>query len=104
MDHSLSFATPQLSYCTCACLYLLLLLYPISVATFPFSHNERRADESSTTSSESAAKLLRQQLISPAEVLSVLLIIGGDIVQKACAQLSAGENGIPITPVAFSFS
>ena len=43
-------------------------------------------------------------MMNPAEILSVLLIIGGDIVQKACAQLSnAGPKRFPITPVAFSF-
>lgn len=103
----LRLATQQVAYYTFACLYLVLLLYPKVGATVPLSRNERRvresANESSTAPSESAAKLLRHQLINPAEVLSVLLIIGGDIVQKACAQLSAGQKGIPITPVAFSF-
>ena len=72
------------------------------------SHYEKRADEtadeSSSVLSESAAKLMRTQLGNPAEILTVLLLIGGDIVQKACAQLSAGnKKGFPITPVAFSF-
>ena len=107
MDWSLRLASQQVAFYIFACLYLLLLLYPKLGATGPLSHNERRVDgsgnESSTAPSESAAKLLRHQLINPAEILSVLLIIGGDIVQKACAQLSAGQRRIPITPVAFSF-
>ena len=108
MGRSLRFPFRQSLICTFACICLLFLLYPDSGATFPFSHNERRAeesaDESSSTPPDSAAKLLRQQMINPAEILSVLLIIGGDIVQKACAQLSnAGPKRFPITPVAFSF-
>jgi hypothetical protein len=42
---------------------------------------------------------LQIQWQNPSDVLSVLLIIGGDIVQKALAQLSGGL----LTPVAFSF-
>ena len=108
MNRSLPFPFQQSLIYTFACLCLLFLLYPGSGATFPFSRNERRAegsaDESSPTPADSAAKLLRQQMINPAEILSVLLIIGGDIVQKACAQLSnAGPKKFPITPVAFSF-
>ena len=86
------------------CLCIILLLGPKGGSANPYSrHNERRADTDSTAPSESAAELLKQQFINPAEVLSVLLIIGGDIVQKACAQLSSGKKGFSITPVAFSF-
>ncbi|KAL6716603.1 hypothetical protein ACLMJK_006170 [Lecanora helva] len=85
-------------------LYVLFLLGPKAGISFPFeSSNEKRADTQSETSSESAAQLLKQQFINPSEIFSVLLIIGGDIVQKACAQLSGGPKGLPITPVAFSF-
>lgn len=42
---------------------------------------------------------LRTQWQNPSDVLSVLLIIGGDIIQKALAQLTGGL----VTPVAFSF-
>ena len=53
--------------------------------------------------SASAAALLRAQLKNPAEILAVLLIIGGDIIQKACAQLSCGKGHFVPPPVAFSF-
>lgn len=36
---------------------------------------------------------------NPTDVFSVLLILGGDVVARALAQLS----GSPVTPVAFSF-
>jgi hypothetical protein len=42
---------------------------------------------------------LSQQWVSPSEILAVLLLIGGNIIQMALAQLS----GSPIVPVAFSF-
>ncbi|GAB1312740.1 hypothetical protein MFIFM68171_02950 [Madurella fahalii] len=44
---------------------------------------------------------LRSQMSNPAEILSVLLIIGGDVIQKAIAQQSGTRFWI--TPVAFSF-
>ena len=56
------------------------------------THNASNQDVSS-------AEQLRAQLSRPLEMLGVLLIIGGDIVQKAIAQLS----GRSFTPVAFSF-
>ncbi|CAM6003689.1 unnamed protein product [Sphagnum balticum] len=43
--------------------------------------------------------LLSSQWHNPADILSVLLIIGGDVIQKAIAQLS----GDYLVPVAFSF-
>ncbi|EXM15006.1 hypothetical protein FoTM2_013251 [Fusarium oxysporum f. sp. vasinfectum] len=54
---------------------------------------------------------LRAQWVNPGDVLSLLLLIGGDIVQKAIAQLIGCEIHIPtrrhpglsIAPVAFSF-
>lgn len=42
---------------------------------------------------------LRKQWQNPSDILSVLLIIGGNIIHKALAQLSGGY----IVPVAFSF-
>jgi hypothetical protein len=60
---------------------------------------------------DDAAGNLRSQWSNPGDILSLLLLIGGDIVQKAIAQLVGytikpfGERGpsIGITPVAFSF-
>ncbi|KAL8831330.1 MAG: hypothetical protein Q9191_000917 [Dirinaria sp. TL-2023a] len=53
---------------------------------------------------------LRHQWADPGDILSLLLLIGGDIVQKAIAQLVGCEVRVPgsstrlsITPVAFSF-
>lgn len=42
---------------------------------------------------------LREQWIQPSDVFSVLLLLGGDVVSRALAQLAGG----PITPVTFSF-
>lgn len=44
---------------------------------------------------------VQTQWVNPSDLLSVLLILGGDVVQTAIAQLSGGH--FPITPVAFSF-
>jgi hypothetical protein len=41
----------------------------------------------------------RDQFNHPAEVFSVLLILGGDVVARALAQLAGGR----LTPVTFSF-
>ncbi|KAI0757743.1 hypothetical protein C8Q80DRAFT_1265605 [Daedaleopsis nitida] len=45
---------------------------------------------------------MRNQWSNPKDVLSILMIVGGDIVQRAIAQL-AGTGPGPFTPVAFSF-
>lgn len=45
------------------------------------------------------SKEFRDQFNHPQEVFSVLLILGGDVVARALAQLAGG----PLTPVAFSF-
>lgn len=58
-----------------------------------------RAAEAAATTSSSTSTLLSQQWSNPSDVLSVLLIIGGDIVQKALAETSGGL----FTPVCFSF-
>ena len=55
--------------------------------------------EGLTDTSPSATALLRQQFEQPAEILGILLIIGGDIIQKAIAQLAGRRTA----PVAFSF-
>lgn len=59
----------------------------------------RRVDEKKDPGATAAE--FRVQWHNPKEVIAVLLIIGGDIVQKALAQLSAGRGYI--IPVAFSF-
>src|SRR5271169_122998 len=55
---------------------------------------------------------MRTQWTNPGDIFTLLLLIGGDIVQKALAQLvgvrislsKKGDGfGIPLTPVAFSF-
>ena len=66
---------------------------------------------STTNMVDGAAGNLRSQWSNPGDILSLLLLIGGDIIQKAIAQLVGytirpfGKNNlsIGITPVAFSF-
>ena len=41
----------------------------------------------------------RDQWIHPGDVFSVLLLLGGDVVNRALAQLAGGR----LTPVTFSF-
>ncbi|KAI0750379.1 hypothetical protein C8Q74DRAFT_364577 [Fomes fomentarius] len=45
---------------------------------------------------------MREQWRNPSDILSILMIVGGDIVQRAVAQL-AGSGPGPFAPVAFSF-
>lgn len=65
----------------------------------PSAQTLKRAAEAATSSNPSDGSLLRAQWTNPSDVLSVLMIIGGDIVQKALAETSGG----PFTPVCFSF-
>lgn len=46
--------------------------------------------------------LFRAQLQNPKEMMSILLLIGGDVIQRAVAQLS-GPQGRWFTPLIFSF-
>lgn len=44
---------------------------------------------------------LSEQWANPGDVFSVLLLLGGDVINRALAQLAGTKNRI--TPVAFSF-
>jgi len=51
---------------------------------------------------EGTSSWLRGQLQNPGDIFNILLLIGGDILRIAIAQLSAGP--VPhLTPVSFSF-
>lgn len=52
-----------------------------------------------TSQQQGAAATVVLQWRNPTDVLSILLIVGGDVIQKALAQLSGGR----LVPVAFSF-
>ncbi|KAI5837085.1 hypothetical protein DFP73DRAFT_326391 [Morchella snyderi] len=52
-----------------------------------------------SSSTPSPQDAFREQFTRPGDVMSVLLLLGGDVIQRALAQLAGG----PITPVAFSF-
>jgi hypothetical protein len=53
-------------------------------------------------SSRGTAEWLRAQWTNPTDIFTILLIIGGEVVQVAMGQLCAGP--VPfLTPVAFSF-
>jgi hypothetical protein len=67
-------------------LCVLLLLHTVSTSQFTYGL-------------PSSTAFLRLQWANPAEIMPLLLIIGGDIVQKALAQLSGGY----FVPVPFSF-
>ncbi|KAI0411710.1 hypothetical protein F5X98DRAFT_380475 [Xylaria grammica] len=47
---------------------------------------------------DSTAGELRHQWANPSDILSLLLLIGGDIVQKAIAQLNTPVNAYPVDP------
>lgn len=80
--------------------HVVLAAYGSPLQLAPY-HRESTRDVLATLSKrlDEAATEFATQFRSPAEILAVLLIIGGDIVQKAIAQLSGGW----ITPISFSF-
>ena len=54
------------------------------------------------SSVQSTSQWLEGQWSNPSDIFTILLIVGGDIIQVAIAQLSAGP--IPyLVPVSFSF-
>lgn len=87
---------------------ILLVLSPFLLSTSVSARQARvRAEplpsssqDSTATESTGPKSVLRRQFENPSETLSVLLLIGGDIVQRAIAQLVGGHT---ITPAAFSF-
>lgn len=66
---------------------------------------------SSSNATSSTADELRSQWTNPGDVLSLLLLIGGDVIQKSIAQLVGCKihlpmikaSGLSVAPVAFSF-
>ncbi|RYO97442.1 hypothetical protein DL765_011186 [Monosporascus sp. GIB2] len=75
-----------------------LLFVPLARAA-PFDVQYLSARWPRLWQNETGSAIFQEQLKNPSEAFSVLLIIGGDIVQKAVAQLS----GRRITFVVFSF-
>jgi hypothetical protein len=89
-------------------LLFIFLLQPVTSrylylrAPEPHAHVANLTTSSYESSNPSV--FFKQQYENPAEVFSVLLLIGGDIVQKAIAQLVGHQLlGYYITPTAFSF-
>lgn len=80
-------------------LLLLFLCLEAGVSCLPLSDDEA-ADNASTW--RGAAEVFRKQGTNPRGIGAVLLLAGGDVVQKAVAQLTGGEN-TRFTPVVFSF-
>lgn len=65
----------------------------------PAAHLLTRQGEVSTTSPTSVAAYVAAQWRNPSDTLSVLLLVGPEVIKNAIAQLA----GRAITPVAFSF-
>lgn len=59
----------------------------------------KRFIERRSNGTDPTPEIFLEQMENPSEVFSVLLIIGGDIIQKAIAQLAGGK----VTLVSFSF-
>lgn len=65
--------------------------------------------EISSNAMSSTADEMRSQWVNPGDILSLLLLIGGDVIQKSIAQLVGCKinlpmiRGLSIAPVAFSF-
>jgi hypothetical protein len=51
---------------------------------------------------DEASDLFQDQFTNPKEIMAIMLLIGGDVIQRAIAQLVGGTNAT-FTPVAFSF-
>lgn len=97
---SISFCFRAIAILSASC---ILIVYgsPLksSLASYQYHEHSGQVVASLTKRLDQAASEFVTQFRNPASILDVLLIIGGDIVQKAIAQLSGGF----ITPVSFSF-
>lgn len=79
---------------TVVLVFLQLALYIRGATSFSMN-----AASNSTLREQGVTGAVLLQWRNPTDVLSILLIVGGDVVQKALAQLSGGR----LVPVAFSF-
>ncbi|KAI1090446.1 hypothetical protein F5B19DRAFT_463090 [Rostrohypoxylon terebratum] len=89
----------------------LLLLFILAANAWPVFRSVTNDNANSTISiyplrvfakRDDTSDSLRAQFINPQGVIAVLLLIGGDVVQKAIAQGTGGEHDL-FTPVVFSF-
>lgn len=60
----------------------------------------RDGNTGSRATASLASSLFQEQFRNPSQIMSVLLLIGGDVIQKAIAQVTKKS---PFTPVVFSF-
>ncbi|RDW71668.1 hypothetical protein BP5796_07702 [Coleophoma crateriformis] len=89
----------------------IIARYPNTGSASAYSLNLNISQAFTRSMFDKISSDLRDQWINPGDILSLLLLIGGDIVQKAIAQLVGytirpfGKNSpkIGIAPVAFSF-
>ncbi|EXJ66858.1 uncharacterized protein A1O5_10053 [Cladophialophora psammophila CBS 110553] len=87
---------------------LFFLLQPVASRSLHVRASEALTNATGpvtpTSTSSNPSVFFKKQYENPAETFSVLLLIGGDIVQKAIAQLVGHQlRGFYITPTAFSF-
>ncbi len=69
------------------------------MAPFPYNLHFLLPRSGTTFSTAMTSNAFREQWKRPGDVFSVLLILGGDVVNRALAQLA----GTWLTPVTFSF-
>ncbi|KAK2611643.1 hypothetical protein N8I77_004973 [Diaporthe amygdali] len=81
-------------------------LFAIILTTWSLHNSFRTIDVTENLSQnrkrDPATDYFTNQFSNPAGVLSVLLLVGGDTVQKAVAQMTGGRHAV-FTPVVFSF-
>ncbi|KAI0891846.1 hypothetical protein F4806DRAFT_481503 [Annulohypoxylon nitens] len=91
--------------------FLLLLIFIWAADAWPANPSATDCSIDSITSThpprtlpkrDDTSNYLRDQFINPQGIIAVLLLIGGDVVQKAIAQGTGGRHDI-FTPVVFSF-
>src|SRR5579859_3918404 len=89
---------------------ILFICFPV-IEAFPLftaradnstdmSNSTSATASTSSVSSSSIANLLQSQWTSPHDLLTILMIVGGDIIQKALAQMAGAGYFVPVT---FSF-
>lgn len=82
-----------------------VLAYGWTVKAWPLSIDATlfaRENNQTPSYNDPASNYFTRQFQNPSGVMSVLLLLGGDIVQKAVAQLTGGRHDV-LTPAVFSF-
>ncbi|KAM7219113.1 hypothetical protein V8F06_005551 [Rhypophila decipiens] len=80
---------------------LLIVWRSLDLTIYP-NHLPKRGSEHGWAPNFTTS-LLGQQWVQPGQITTILLLVGGEVIQKAVAQMAGTREHPPFTPVVFSY-